>query len=114
MNKLKEVLEELVFQFAPRGVKTGKPIIWTGGLSALEGAFEALGWDDPHYLPEEGYTCEIKGCMEVDTCGVPWGDLFLCLCSDHYMDSFHGKERPPVKAYALRREATRGKDGIPP
>ena len=52
MNKYKDALEEMVWQFGHRGVKNNQPIIWTGGLSALESAFEALGWEDPHYLPE--------------------------------------------------------------
>jgi len=106
---MKEVLGNMVFQFGYRGVKNGRPIIWTGGLSALEGAFNALGWDDPHYLPEEGYTCEIKGCMEEDTCGTHWGDnsLYLRLCSKHYENSLWGEPLPKVKQYALDREATR-------
>ena len=49
-----EVIEYMVFQFGYRGVKNGKPVIHTGGLSALELAFEVLDWEDPHYLPEEG------------------------------------------------------------
>ena len=74
MNKYKEVLEDIVFQFGYRGVKNKKPVIHTAGLSALEEAFEVLGWDDPHYLPEQGYTCEVVGCMEEDTYGMHWGD----------------------------------------
>ena len=107
---IKLALEAMVGQFGYRGVKHGKPMIWTGGLSALEEAFEALGWEDPHYLPEEGYTCEIEGCMEPDTCGTHWSegdDLYLRICSKHHCESCSGKPRPPVKKYALEREATR-------
>jgi len=50
---MKEALEDMIFQFGYRSVVNGKPVIFTGGLSALESAFEALGWDDPHYIPEE-------------------------------------------------------------
>ena len=108
MSKYKEALEAMVFQFGYYGVKDDKPIIFTGGLSALESAFEILGWDDPHYLPEEGYTCEIQGCMKHDTCGTHWGDkLYLRLCSSHYADSYTGKPRPLIKQYALDREAKR-------
>ena len=95
---LQEALESMVYQFGYRGVKDGKPMIGTGGLSALEEAFEALGWDDPHYLPEEGFTCEIMGCMEADTCGTHWGALYLRLCSKHYQASQEGKPCPDVKA----------------
>jgi len=107
MNKALEALQDMVFQFGYRGTKNNKPIIWTGGLSALEYAFDVLGWDDPHYLPEEGYTCEVVGCMEEDTCGVHWGDLYLRLCSKHHMESFRDEPTPPIKQWALDREATR-------
>ena len=109
VKDLKQIIEWLVFQFGYRGVKNGKPVIHTAGLSALEAAFEALGWDDPHYLPEEGYTCEVEGCMEPDTVGMHWGDspLYLRLCSKHHMDAIHGKPMPKIKQWALDREAKR-------
>jgi len=110
--KLREALEDMVMQFGHRGVKDGKPMIWTGCLSTLEYAFEVLGWNDPHFLPEEGYTCEVKGCMEPDTCGTPWGNLYLRLCSGHYTWTYTGKERPPIKQYAIDREDKRGEDGV--
>ena len=106
-DALREALESMVFQFGYRGVKNGQPTIWTGGLSALEEAFEALGWDNPTILPEEGLTCEVEGCMEEDTCGMRWGDMYLRVCSQHHMDCVHGLERPAVKAYAIHREAQR-------
>ena len=111
-TKLEQALESMLVQFGYRGVKGNRPIICTGGLSALEEAFDAMGWDDPHYLPEEGYTCEIEGCMEEPVCGGSWGDLYLSLCSLHYMDRELGNPRPAVKKYALEREATRGVDGV--
>jgi hypothetical protein len=109
MNKYKEALEDMVFQFGYCGVKNGKPVIHTAGLSALESAFEALGWNDPHYLPEEGYTCEVIGCMEADTCGTHWGDskLYLRLCPKHYQQSCSGVPMPPIKQWALDRETKR-------
>jgi hypothetical protein len=109
MNKYKEALGDMVFQFGYRGVKNGKPVIHTAGLSALERAFEALGWDDPHYLPEEGYTCEVVGCMEADTRGTHWGDskLYLYLCLQHSMESCSDVPMPPIKQWALDREAKR-------
>lgn len=110
--KLRDALEDMVMQFGHRGVKGGKPIIWTGGLSALEYAFVVLGWEDPKYLPEEGYTCEVFGCMEEDTSGLRWGDLYLRLCSKHGHDCFLEKERPPIKQYAVDREATRDENGV--
>ena len=109
MNKYKEALEEMVWQFGYRGVKNNKPVIHTGGLSALESAFSVLGWDDTHYLPEEGYTCEVVGCMEEDTAGTHWGNsgLYLRLCHEHYMQSLKGGPIPPIKQWALDRESKR-------
>ena len=109
-SRYKEALEDMVWQFGYRGVKNNKPIIWTGGLSALEGAFEALGWEDPHYLPDaEGYCCEIEGCVEPDVSGTHWGGLYLRLCRKHSKDAFDNKPCPTVKKWAIDREATRDK-----
>ncbi|MBC8274801.1 MAG: hypothetical protein H8E40_07530 [Chloroflexi bacterium] len=108
VNKYKDALQDMVWQFGFRGTKEGKPIIWTGGLSALEGAFEALGWEDLHYLPDaEGYCCEIKGCVEPDTSGLRWGGLYLRLCHEHTKQQFEGKPRPKVKQWAIDRESKR-------
>ena len=112
MSELHQALEGMVFQFGYRGVKNGQPTIWTGGLSALEEAFWALGWDNPHYLPEEGFTCAIVGCLGEDTTGTRWAGLYLRLCPQHYDHAKSLFERPPVKAWALEREAKRGEDGI--
>ena len=111
MDSLRDALESMVFQFGHRSVKNGRPIIYTGGLSALEEAFEALAWKNPHYLPEGGYTCEVEGCMEVDICGTHWGEetLYLHLCDNHYRESYSGKPMPPIKKYALERESARDK-----
>ena len=109
----KEVLEDMIFQFGYRGIKNKKPVIHTAGFSALERAFKALNWDDPHYLPEEGYTCEVVGCMEKDTAGTHFGilrgnsKLYLRLCSFHYRLSCCALPLPPIKQYALDREAKR-------
>lgn len=47
-NELRDALEDLTLQFAYPTTVDGVPAYCTGGLSALEGAFAALGWDDPH------------------------------------------------------------------
>ena len=108
MNKLRDALTNMVWQFGYRGVKNRKPIIHTGGLSALEEAFEALGWEDPHYLPDaEGYCCEVEGCVEPDVSGSHWGSLYLRLCRNHSHEAFVGKGLPKIKQWALNREAKR-------
>lgn len=106
---MKEALEDMVFQFGYQGVVKGKPVISTGGLSALESAFSALGWDNPHILPEKGNTCEISGCMDEIASGQNWGDMYLSLCSYHSRMLRDKKERPAVKKYAIKRELTRDK-----
>lgn len=55
-QQLREALENMVWQFGYHTVRTltdNKAIISTGGLSALEEAFEALGWDDPKIIEEQ-------------------------------------------------------------
>jgi hypothetical protein len=42
-----------VWQFAHRGTKDGKRVL-TARLSALEEAFDALDWDDPHVVGDVG------------------------------------------------------------
>ena len=85
--KLRDALEDMVFQFGYRGVRDNKPIIHTAGLSALELAFDVLGWDDPHFIEEKGNTCEVEGCAKDICCGTPaWDGLYLCLCHEHSKD----------------------------
>ena len=104
-----EALEDMITQFGYQTIYDGKPCITTGGLSALESAFDALGWVNPHFIPEEGYTCEIDGCMRSISSGQKWGKLYLMLCSNHGHRAFLQKRRPKVKKYALERELKRDK-----
>jgi hypothetical protein len=106
---MKEALEDMIYQFGYRSVIDKKPCLITGGLSALESAFEALGWDDPHFIQEEGNTCDIDRCMEVSSSGQRWGRYYLRLCSKHSRMAWNKKRRPPVKKYAIERELRRDK-----
>jgi hypothetical protein len=56
-------------------------VLYTGGLSALEGAFTALGWDDPHLIPAA--QCDEPGCTRRVTCGWPSGAGYRQTCSEH-------------------------------
>lgn len=78
----REVVEDLCFQFGCCGHDANGKWLHTGGLSALEAGFEALGWEDPHYVMEGG--CEHPGCKAWDTCGTPTPDGYKRLCGDHY------------------------------
>ncbi len=62
----RDALEDMTWQFAHRCDDGKRRWLTTGGLSALEHAFETLGWDDPHYTEDAG--CEIAGCAAFSTC----------------------------------------------
>lgn len=66
-DEVREALESIVIQFAYWSEYVGGYM--TGGLSALEDAFEVLGWDDPHPYPQQ--RCDESGCMRQVTCGWP-------------------------------------------
>ncbi len=75
-----ETIEGLVVQYAPWDHGVGG--FQTGGLSALQDAFDALGWDDPHPYPAG--RCEEPGCMRQRSCGMPAPDGYRWLCGEHY------------------------------
>ena len=60
-------LEDMTRQFAYWSDVAGG--LWTGGLSALEEAFDVLGWTDPMPMPE--MRCDEPECMRQATCGWP-------------------------------------------
>jgi hypothetical protein len=78
--ELEGAVESLLYQFAFR-CDGDPPILWTGGLSALEEGFDALGWNDPKSVAE--LKCDEPGCVRVATCG--WNDheRRRSTCSDH-------------------------------
>lgn len=81
VREAREGLEDMVRQFAYWSESAGG--YWTGGLSALEGAFEILGWSDPQPAPEA--RCDEPGCMKQRTCGIPTEAGYRSVCGDHYM-----------------------------
>jgi len=76
---LAEALEDMVYQFAYWAPGVGG--FTTGGLSALEGAFELLGWTDPHVAPE--VQCDEPGCLQRATCGSPTENGYRRTCGEH-------------------------------
>lgn len=106
MSKYKDALEDMLWQFAYRGVKSKKPCLFNGGLSALEHAFDVMGWDNPHYV-EEINTCDVEGCCEWYSCQLHWEGMYVCLCSEHGDDCFEQKPRPKLKQRTINREAKR-------
>lgn len=80
-QQLRDALEDMCVQFAYWS-EGPNPGLWSGGLSALEGAFEALGWSDPHPCPEQ--TCDEPGCNKQVSTGWPSDDGYRHTCGKHY------------------------------
>jgi len=76
----REALLSMVVHFAYWSEPAGGYM--TGGLSALEEAFDVLGWDDPH--PEPEARCDEPGCMAQATCGISTRDSYRRVCGDHF------------------------------
>lgn len=70
-RQLEDALSDMANQFAyyTEGRADGEPGLRTGGLSALEHAFDALGWTDPHPAPWR--VCDEPGCRKEGTMGWP-------------------------------------------
>jgi len=75
----RDALEGMVYQFAY--FSEGR--YHTGGLSALEDAFYALGWDDPQPAPEWAI-CDEPGCKGQRTCGILTPTGYRSVCGEHY------------------------------
>lgn len=58
-DDLRDALEGMARQFGYWSDTAGG--LWTGGLSALEHAFDVLGWDDPQPMPD--MRCDEPGCL---------------------------------------------------
>ena len=78
--KLKESLENMCCQFAFWSESKGGQ--WTGGISALEEAFNVLGWEDPHV--DESTQCNEPGCRKEATYGTPTKNGYKRLCYEHF------------------------------
>jgi hypothetical protein len=79
-EELREALEDMVCQFAYWSDGVGG--YTTGGLSALEDAFEVLGWSNPHPAPEA--CCDELGCKRRADCGWPSPTGYRRTCGEHY------------------------------
>ena len=77
--KYRDVLEDMVYQFGYWSESAGG--FTTGGLSALEAAFELLGWDDPHPVP--GGCCDEAGCTKQISSGTPTASGYRQTCHEH-------------------------------
>ena len=81
IKRLKDALEDMVNQFAYSF--DNPPRIGTGGLSALEHAFDVLGYPDPKEVPERKCQYNEK-CNNTATCGTPTKKGYKRICGKHY------------------------------
>lgn len=83
-EEIKEFAEDVAYQFGYYFPIKDMLCISTGGLSTLEMAFDILGWNDPHPVPER--ECEVPGCHEHATCGTPTKDGYKRVCGKHFVE----------------------------
>lgn len=77
----REFASDVAYQFGYYCQNGGRLHITHGGLSTLEEAFDILGWENPHAVPE--CECEIDGCHEHATCGAKTNDGYKRMCGRH-------------------------------
>ena len=103
---MRQVIEDLIWQFGYQYVRGGKPIISGGCCSALKAAFKAIKWHDPHVLTKqerERRCCEIQGCFERIGGAVLIERTRVNLCTSHMEAREKGRPLPPIKRHAIRR-----------
>ena len=84
VDEMREFASDVAYQFGYYCQHKGRIHITHGGLSTLEWAFDILGWENPHPVPE--CECEIDGCHEHATCGASTADGYKWMCSKHYRE----------------------------
>ena len=84
VDDMREFAKDVAYQFGYYCQNGGRLHITHGGLSTLEWAFDILGWENPHPVPE--CECEIDGCHEHATCGAPTADGYKWMCSKHCLE----------------------------
>ena len=83
-EEIKGFAEDIAYQFGYYFPIKDMLYISTGGLSTLERAFDILGWNDPHPVPE--CECEVPGCHERANCGTPTKDGYKRVCGKHFAE----------------------------
>ena len=83
-EEIKGFAEDVAYQFGYYFPIKDMLYISTGGLSTLERAFDILGWNEPHHVPE--CECEVPGCHEHATCGTPTKDGYKRVCGKHFVE----------------------------
>ena len=94
-EEIKEFAEDVAYQFGYYFPIKDMLYISTGGLSTLERAFDILGWNDPHPVPE--CECEFPGCHEHATCGTPTKDGYKRVCGKHFAELYREEAEAALK-----------------
>jgi hypothetical protein len=81
VDDMREFARDVAYQFGYYCHNGGRLHITHGGLSTLEWAFDIIGWENPHPVPE--CECEIDGCHEHATCGATTADGYKWMCGRH-------------------------------
>lgn len=84
VEEVREFARDVAYQFGYYCQNNGRLCITHGGLSTLEWAFDILGWENPHPVPE--CECEFDGCHEHATCGTPTKDGYKRVCGKHFSE----------------------------
>ena len=94
-EEIKGFAEDVAYQFGYYFPIKDILYISTGGLSTLERAFDILGWNDPHPVPE--CECEAPGCHERANCGTPTKDGYKRVCGKHFAELYRDEEEAALK-----------------
>ena len=94
-EEIKGFAEDVAYQFGYYFPIKDMLYISTGGLSTLERAFDILGWNDPHPVPE--CECEVPGCHERANCGTPTKDGYKRVCGKHFAELHRGEAEATMK-----------------
>ena len=82
--EMREFAQDVAYQFGYYCQHEGRLHITHCGMSTLEWAFDILGWENPHPVPE--CECEIDGCHEHATGGAPTKDGYKRMCGKHFRE----------------------------
>lgn len=94
-EEIKGFAEDVAYQFGYYFPIKDILYISTGGLSTLERAFDILGWNDPHPVPE--CECEVPGCHEHATCGTPTKGGYRRVCGKHFAELYRDESEAALK-----------------
>ena len=94
-EEIKGFAEDVAYQFGYYFPIKDMLYISTGGLSTLERAFDILGWNEPHHVPE--CECEVPGCHEHATCGTPTKDGYKRVCGKHFAELYREEAEAVLK-----------------